>query len=75
MLARSTNHQNRVHYNARHALITESLRPREFPRGLVSEDLVAELRLDVLGLGKLSVADASGNHVSPQHKQSEQGTL
>ena len=41
----------------------------------MSEDLVAQLRLDVLCLGELSVAEASGNHVSPQHKQSEQGTL
>ena len=59
----------------RAALLTESLRPRDLPRGLVSEDLVAELRLDVLGLGELPVAEASGNHVSPQHKQSEQGRL
>ena len=54
---------------------TERWRPRGLALGLGSEDLVAELRLDVLGLGELSVAEASGNHVSPQHKRSEQGRL
>ena len=54
---------------------TERWRPRGLALGLGSEDLVAELRLDVLGLGELPVAEASANHVSPQHKQPEQRML